>query len=78
MLVIAMSLAMLMVKMLVMIMMFLASSDPVFQSESMRSPQRSANGTSFWPTSSPTADVVHCAAAIWPFPWPPFPWPPFS
>ena len=24
------------------------------------------------PTSSPTADVVHCAAAIWPFPWPPF------
>ena len=55
-----------------MIMMFLASSDPVFQSESMRSPQRSANGTSFWPTSSPTADVVHCAATSWPFPWPPF------
>ena len=24
------------------------------------------------PTSSPTADVVHCAAAIWPIPWPPF------
>ena len=39
-LVIAMSLAMLMVKMLVMIMMFLASSDPVSQSERMRSPQR--------------------------------------
>ena len=69
----------LMVKTLVMIMMFVASSDPVFQSESMRSPQRSANGTSFRPTtSSPPADVVYCAAAIWPFPWPPFPWPPFS
>ena len=68
MLVIAMALAMLMVKMLVMIMMFLASSDPVAQSKSLRSPQRSANGTSFKPTSSPPADVVHCAAAIWPFP----------
>ena len=68
MLVIAMSLAMLVVKMLVMIMMFLASSDPVAQSKSLRSPQRSANGTSFKPTSSPTADVVHCAAANWPFP----------
>ena len=68
MLVIAMALAMLMAKMLVMIMMFLALSDPVAQSKSLRSPQRSANGTSFKPTSSPTADVVHCAAAIWPFP----------
>ena len=73
MLVIAMALAMLMVTMLVMIMMFLALSDPVAQSKSLRSPQRSANGTSFRPTtSSPPADVVHCAAAIWPFPWPPF------
>ena len=68
MLVIAMSLAMLVVKMLVMIMMFLASSDPVAQSKPLRSPQRSANGTSFKPTSSPPTDVVHCAAAIWPFP----------